>query len=146
MQFANELIKRETRDVTNIHASVITGKMRVSTFTYTATKADTQVTVAYLPAGRARALPTFCRIATQNVTGTFTVGTGSYTTSYPSAETIVEDVDSLSTSITPGTSVQGFSGPVEGWAYNSLDDIPVILNGNFPVGAVVKGVIVYNVT
>lgn len=147
MKFVNELIKRESMDDTNIHASVITGKMRISSFTYTATEADTELTIAYLPAGRGRALPVFCRIETNGVTGNYTVGTGAYHDAVPMEPYHDAVVDNIATTTASADdTVQSFAGPVEGLPYHSLEDIPVILTGTIPVGATVKGLFIYNVT
>ena len=147
MLIVNELRKRESMDDTNIHASVISGKVRISSFTITAEKGDTELLIAYLPAGRGRALPVLCRIETTGVTGNFTVGTGAYTSAVPSegAQSAVADSLCKTTAAADGTT-KSFSGPVEGFAYNSLEDIPVIFTGPITAGDVVKGIFVYNVT
>ena len=147
MLIVNELRKRESMDDTNIHASVISGKVRISSFTITAEKDDTELLIAYLPAGRGRALPVLCRIETTGVAGNFTVGTGAYTSAVPSegAQAAVADNLCKATAAADGA-VKSFSGPVEGLAYHSLEDIPVIFTGPITAGDVVKGLFVYNVT
>lgn len=147
MLIVNELRKRESMDDTNIHASVISGKVRISSFTITAEEDDTELLIAYLPAGRGRALPVLCRIETTGVTGDFTVGTGAYTSAVPSEGAQPAVADSLcKTTVAADGAVKSFSGPVEGFAYHSLEDIPVIFTGPITAGDVVKGIFVYNVT
>ena len=147
MLIVNELRKRESMDDTNIHASVVSGKLRVSTFTVTAEASDTEVLIAYLPAGRGRALPVLSRIETTGVTGDFTVGTAAYTSSMPGVGTIPAKADSLCTATTAADStVKSFTGPVEGLAYHSLEDIAVVFSGTIAAGATVKGLLIYNVT
>ena len=147
MLTVNELRKRGSMDDTNIHASVISGKVRISSFTITAEKDDTELLIAYLPAGRGRALPVLCRIETTGVTGNFTVGTGAYTSAVPSEGAQPAVADSLcKTTAAADGAVKSFSGPVEGFAYHSLEDIPVIFTGPITAGDVVKGIFVYNVT
>lgn len=147
MLIVNELRKRESMDDTNIHASVIGGKVRISSFTITAEKDDTELLLAYLPAGRGRALPTLCRIETTGVAGDFKVGTGAYTSAMPGVGTVVAVADNLcGTTAAADGQIKSFNGPVEGLAYHSLEDIPVIFTGAITTGDVIKGVFVYNVT
>ena len=148
MKFVNELVKRESMDDTNIHASVVSGKVRISSFTYTATEADTQLTIAYLPAGRGRALPVLCRFETNGVTGSVNIGTGEYTSSVPGEGVIAASTNNIASALTAAdNTVMSFNGAVEGVPYHSLEDIPVIITaGAIPVGATVKGLLVYNVT
>lgn len=147
MLIVNELRKRESMDDTNIHASVVSGKVRISSFTITAEKDDTELLIAYLPAGRGRALPVLCRIETTGVTGDFTIGTGAYTSAMPSEGAQAAAVDNLcATTAAADDTVKSFSGPVEGLAYHSLEDIPVIFTGTIAAGNVIKGLFVYNVT
>ena len=147
MLYVNELKKRESMDDTNIHASVISGKVRISSFTYTATAADTQLTIAYLPAGRGRALPAFLRYQTNNIAGTVTIGTGAYTSSTPGVGTVAAVVDNITSATAANNTTQSGTGAVEGVPYNSLEDIPIILTAaSIPVGATVKGIFVFNVT
>ena len=147
MKFVNELQVRESMDDTNIHASVISGKVRISSFTYTATEADTQLTIAYLPAGRGRALPVLCRYQTNNITGTVKIGTGAYTDAMPGVGTVAAVEDNITSATAANNATQSCTGAVEGIPYHSLEDIPIILTAaSIPVGATVKGIFVYNVT
>lgn len=146
MLFVNELLKRESMDDTNIHASVISGKVRISSFTFTATEADTELTIAYLPAGRGRALPVLCRYQTNNITGTVKIGLGEYTSAIPSEGTVAAVDDNITSGTAANNTTQSCTGAVEGVPYHSLEDIPVVLKGTIPVGATVKGIFVYNVT
>lgn len=147
MLIVNELRKRESMDDTNIHASVVSGKVRISSFTITAEEDDTELLIAHLPAGRGRALPVLCRIVTTGVAGNFTVGTGAYTSAVPSEGAQEAVADNLcATTVAADDAVKSFSGPVEGLAYHSLEDIPVIFTGTITAGNVVKGIFVYNVT
>lgn len=146
MQFVNELLKRESMDDTNVHASVVSGKVRISSFTYTATEADTKLVIAYLPAGRGRALPVLSRYQTNNITGTVKIGLGEYVDAMPGVGTVAAVEDSITSATAANNTTQSCTGAVEGIPYHSLDDIPVILSGTIPVGATVKGIFVYNVT
>ena len=147
MLIVNELRKRESMDDTNIHASVISGKVRISSFTITAEEDGNELLIAYLPAGRGRALPVLCRIETTGVVGDFKVGTGAYTSALPFEGAKPAEVDNLCkvTAAADGV-VKSFSGPIEGLAYHSLEDIPVIFTGPITAGDVIKGLFVYNVT
>lgn len=148
MLYVDELKKRESMDDTNIHASVISGKVRISSFSVTLTAEDiaaggaTELTIAYLPAGRGRALPVLSRI---NSTVKLTIGMGSYVDAVPSVGTVAENKTILATNIASG-STSSFDGAVEGVPYHSVNDIPVIAYGTFAAGTVVKGIVVYNVT
>ena len=148
MLYVDELKKRESMDDTNIHASVISGKVRISSFSVTLTAEDiaaggaTELTIAYLPAGRGRALPVLSRI---NSTVELTIGMGSYVDAVPSVGTVAENKTILATNIVSG-STSSFDGAVEGVPYHSVNDIPVIAYGTFAAGTVVKGIVVYNVT
>lgn len=147
MKYVTELLPRVNMDDRNIHASVISGKVRVSTFTYTATEADTQLTLAFLPAGRGRALPIFSWIECTGVTAAMTIGTGAYLSSVPGEGEQPAVVDNLALSFTPTDQTPtAFVGATEGIPYHSIDGIPIIATGTFPVGCIVKGIMVYNVT
>ena len=147
MLIVNELRKRESMDDTNIHASVISGKVRISSFTITAEENGNELLIAYLPAGRGRALPVLCRIETTGVAGDFKVGTGAYTSALPFEGAKPAEADNLCKTTTAADGVvKSFSGPVEGLAYHSLEDIPVIFTGTITTGDVIKGLFVYNVT
>ena len=147
MLIVNELRKRESMDDTNIHASVISGKVRISSFTITAEEDGNELLIAYLPAGRGRALPVLCRIETTGVAGDFKVGTGAYTSALPFEGAKPAEADNLCTTTAAADGVvKSFSGPVEGLAYHSLEDIPVIFTGTITTGDVIKGLFVYNVT
>lgn len=146
MLIVNELRKRDSMDDTNVHASVVSGKVRISSFTITAESADTQLIIAYLPAGRGRALPILSRYDTTGVTGNIAIGTGVYTSSMPGVGAVAAVADNLSTSTAASAGTKGFAGPVEGLAYSSLEDVPVILTGTIAAGAVIKGLFVYNIT
>ena len=147
MLIVNELRKRESMDDTNIHASVISGKVRISSFTITAEENGNELLIAYLPAGRGRALPVLCRIETTGVAGDFKVGTGAYTSALPFEGAKPAEADNLCKTTTAADGVvKSFSGPVEGLAYHSLEDIPVIFTGPITTGDVIKGLFVYNVT
>ena len=147
MLIVNELRKRESMDDTNIHASVISGKVRISSFTITAEEDGNELLIAYLPAGRGRALPVLCRIETTGVAGDFKVGTGAYTSALPFEGAKPAEADNLcKTTTAADDTVKSFSGPVEGLAYHSLEDIPVIFTGPITMGNVIKGLFVYNVT
>lgn len=147
MLIVNELRKRESMDDTNIHASVISGKVRISSFTITAEEDGNELLIAYLPAGRGRALPVLCRIETTGVAGDFKVGTGAYTSALPFEGAKPAEADNLCKTTTAADGVvKSFSGPVEGLAYHSLEYIPVIFTGPITTGDVIKGLFVYNVT
>lgn len=147
MLIVNELRKRKSMDDTNIHASVISGKVRISSFTITAEEGGNELLIAYLPAGRGRALPVLCRIETTGVAGDFKVGTGAYTSALPFEGAKPAEADNLCKTTTAADGVvKSFSGPVEGLAYHSLEDIPVIFTGPITTGDVIKGLFVYNVT
>lgn len=150
MLYVDELKKRESMDDTNIHASVISGKVRISSFSVTLTADDiaadpdgaTKLVLAYLPAGRGRALPILSRI---NSTTALTVGMGEYVDAVPGVGTVVENKTVLATAVASG-STSSFDGAVEGVPYHSLNDIPVIAYGAFAAGVTIKGIVVYNVT
>lgn len=147
MLIANELRQRVSMDDTNVHASVISGKVRISSFTITAESADTELTIAFLPAGRGRALPVLCRFETKGITGNIKIGTGAYTSSTPGVGRVAAvDNNMCGTIVAADDTPKSFSGAIEGVPYNSLEDIPVILTGTIPKNAVIKGLFVYNVT
>lgn len=151
MLIVNELVKRETMDDRNIHASEISGKVRVSTFTYTvpAGNADKTVLIARLPAGRGRALPTISRVKITGAAGTAKIGTMAYTSSIPGVGDVPAALESLhpATAFTDGTTF-GMSGPVNGLGYYSLNDIGVVMTTTaaLPAGAKIEGILFFNVT
>lgn len=151
MLIVNELVMRESMDDRNIHASEISGKVRVSTFTYTvpAGNTDKTVLIAKLPAGRGRALPTISRVKITGAAGNIQVGTLAYTSSMPGVGDIAADLARLSPkkAFTDGATF-GLDGAVNGWGYYSLNGIGVIMTTDaaLPAGAKIEGILFFNVT
>lgn len=151
MLIVNELVKRESMDDCNIHASEISGKVRVSTFTYTvlAGNTDKTILIAKLPAGRGRAIPTLSRIKITGAAGTAKVGNLVYTSSMPGVGDVPEALDSLhpATAFVDGTTF-ALNGPVAGLGYYSLDDISIVMTTTaaLPANAKIEGILFYNVT
>ena len=151
MIIVNELQNRAAQGDMFVHASTVSGKVRVSTFTYTAQAGETDKTllVAKLPAGRARVLPTLSRIRVTGESGTFKVGTLAYMSTIPGMLEVAQDLESLSaTKAFADGATAGLDGPVNGVEYNSLDDVSVVVTLNSPLteGTLVEGAIFFNVT
>lgn len=154
MIVADELKNRENFESARIHASVITGKVRVSTFSFTVSAEDAgskQAIIAYLPAGRGRALPALSRIAVSVTASNASFGMGAYHSAIPGQGTIAESTTSIGpvVNITANTlAAIGGVPQAAGVPYASLDDIPVIFNApnGLAVGTVVSGMLLYNVT
>ena len=156
MLVANELVPRVGMDDKNIHASVISGKLRVMTFTFKATEDDAdletkKLLIGYLPAGRGRVQPLLSRIKVIDYPAagmTYTIGLGAYTSSNPATGAVAAAATAISSSITASSSVASFIGATQGVPYQSLDDIPIVMHcsANIPEDMVVEGIIIYNVT
>lgn len=156
MLVANELVPRVGMDDKNIHASVISGKLRVMTFTFKASAEDAaeetkKLLIGYLPAGRGRVQPLLSRIKVTDYPAagmTYTIGLEAYTSSDPATGAVAASTTSLSSSITASSSVASFIGATQGVPYQSLDDIPIVMHcsADIPEDMVVEGIIVYNIT
>ena len=151
MLIVNELQNRMAYGDLPIHASEVSGKVRVATFTYTvpAGNADKTVLIAKLPAGRARVLPALSRIKITGAAGSAKVGTLIYASSAPGVGDVPEALEALhtNTAFTDGT-VFGLNGTVSGFKYYSLDDISVVMTtaAALPAGAKIDGILFFNVT
>lgn len=151
MLIVNELQNRFAQGDAFIHASEISGKVRVSTFTYTvpAGNADKTLLIARLPAGRGRALPALSRVKITGATGSAKVGTAVYTSSMPGVGDVPAALDVLhaNTAFTDGTTF-AMNGAVGGLGYYSLNDIDVVMTtvAALPAGAKVEGILFFNIT
>ena len=148
MLVVNELVAREARKYDPTHASTVSGKLRVATFTITVPEGtdETQVMIAYLPAGRGRVIPGLSRYATKGITGDVKIGFGAYKDSTLGVGMVDANLDILGSSAAEDDKIKsmGDVATVTGVPYASLDDIKVIITcDGIPAGATISGMLVY---
>lgn len=149
MLVVNELVAREARKYDPTHASTVSGKLRVATFTITVPEGtdETQVMIAYLPAGRGRVIPGLSRYVTTGVAGDVKIGFSAYKDSTLGVGMVDANLDVLSSAAADDGAIKGMGsvGTVAGVPYSSLDDIKVIVTCDaLPAGATISGALVYS--